>query len=174
MFTCQIGWALTLLSDENLSYASTCQTIGLNTGYFASYTVFLALNSEAFRYVPVVIVSMPTVLLIRRIASMKWGIPQLTLSAHLRFWSVICFCVTIWLTFFQKEVGIYPAQDRAVDPPISQRKEVFKGEDTSITGVYKTIWSIVKLKRRPLGHPQPHCLLTRSRCPIFPFYTPIR
>lgn len=46
---------MTLLSDENLSYASTCQTIGLNTGYFASFTVFLALNSEAFRYVSVII-----------------------------------------------------------------------------------------------------------------------
>jgi PAT family acetyl-CoA transporter-like MFS transporter 1 len=46
------GWALTLLSQENLSYASTCQTIGLNTGYFASFTVFLALNSDAFWCVP--------------------------------------------------------------------------------------------------------------------------
>jgi len=44
----RVGWALTLLSEENLSYASTCQTIGLTTGYFASFTVFLALNSEAF------------------------------------------------------------------------------------------------------------------------------
>ncbi|KAF7798584.1 hypothetical protein EIP86_009806 [Pleurotus ostreatoroseus] len=42
------GWALTLLSHENLPYASTCQTIGLNTGYFASFTVFLAFNSESF------------------------------------------------------------------------------------------------------------------------------
>ncbi|KAG8928279.1 hypothetical protein FRC02_007129 [Tulasnella sp. 418] len=39
------GWALTLLSKENLSYASTAQTAGLNTGYFLSFTVFLALNS---------------------------------------------------------------------------------------------------------------------------------
>ena len=45
------GWALTLLSDEAKAYASTAQTIGLNTGYFASYTVFLALNSEGFSYV---------------------------------------------------------------------------------------------------------------------------
>lgn len=45
------GWALTLLSQENLSFASTCQTIGLNTGFFASFTVFLALNSEVFAYV---------------------------------------------------------------------------------------------------------------------------
>ncbi|KAH9000952.1 acetyl-coenzyme A transporter 1-domain-containing protein [Lactarius hatsudake] len=103
------GWALTLLSEENLSYASTCQTIGLNTGYFASFTVFLALNSEAF--------------------SERWGIPVLSLSTYLRFWSIVCFGVTIWLTFFQKE-----------------RKEIIKGEDTSVTGVYKTIWNIIKLK----------------------------
>ncbi|SRR6266436_5186089 len=31
---------------------------------------------------------------------------------------------------------------------ISQRKEVLRREDTSIAGVYRTIWSIVKLKRR--------------------------
>jgi hypothetical protein len=54
VLTSRTGWALTLLSDENLSYASTCQTIGLNTGYFASFTVFLALNSEAFRCVSVI------------------------------------------------------------------------------------------------------------------------
>lgn len=36
------GWALTLLSQENLSYASTAQTIGLNSGYFLSFTVSTA------------------------------------------------------------------------------------------------------------------------------------
>ncbi|KAF9787012.1 MFS general substrate transporter [Thelephora terrestris] len=76
------GWALTLLSEENLSYASTCQTIGLTTGYFASFTVFLALNSEAF--------------------ANKWGIPRLTMDAYLRFWGVVCYSVTAWL-FFVKE-----------------------------------------------------------------------
>ena len=45
------GWALTLLSKENLSYASTAQTIGLNTGYFLSFTVFLSFNSVEFRCV---------------------------------------------------------------------------------------------------------------------------
>ncbi|BFZ58645.1 hypothetical protein PYCC9005_005709 [Savitreella phatthalungensis] len=42
------GWALTLLSPENLSYASTAQTIGLNIGYFMSFTVFLAVQSPEF------------------------------------------------------------------------------------------------------------------------------
>ncbi|KAJ7226771.1 hypothetical protein GGX14DRAFT_627019 [Mycena pura] len=31
------GWALTLLSPENLSYASTCQTIGLITKRFQTF-----------------------------------------------------------------------------------------------------------------------------------------
>lgn len=46
------GWALTLLSHENLSYASTAQTVGLNSGYFLSFTVFLAFNSTEFGWVP--------------------------------------------------------------------------------------------------------------------------
>jgi PAT family acetyl-CoA transporter-like MFS transporter 1 len=77
------GWALTLLSQENLSFASTCQTIGLNTGFFASFTVFLALNSEAF--------------------SQKWGIPRLTMTTYLQFCSLLCFGVTFWLVLFEKE-----------------------------------------------------------------------
>ncbi|KDQ54907.1 hypothetical protein JAAARDRAFT_38023 [Jaapia argillacea MUCL 33604] len=103
------GWALTLLSHENLSYASTCQTVGLNTGFFASFTVFLALNSEAF--------------------TSKWGLPLLTLSAYLKFWSVICFLVTLWLIFFKTE-----------------DKETLQDSDMNVVAVYKTIWNICKLK----------------------------
>ncbi|KAI0090041.1 MFS general substrate transporter [Irpex rosettiformis] len=77
------GWALTLLSQENLSYASTCQTIGLNTGYFASFTVFLALNSETF--------------------AAKWGLPRLHLSTYMQFCSAFSFLVTIWLLFVKEE-----------------------------------------------------------------------
>ncbi|KZT67668.1 hypothetical protein DAEQUDRAFT_693874 [Daedalea quercina L-15889] len=76
------GWALTLLSEDNLSYASTCQTIGLNTGYLMSYTVFLALNGQAF--------------------AEKWGIPRLELSTYLVFCSIISFGTTVWL-LFEKE-----------------------------------------------------------------------
>ncbi|RXW17422.1 hypothetical protein EST38_g8445 [Candolleomyces aberdarensis] len=103
------GWALTLLSQDCLSYASTCQTIGLNTGFFASFTVFLAFNSEAFAH--------------------RWGIPVLTLGAYLRFWSVVCYCVTVWLIFFKKE-----------------DKEAATAADMSIASVYKTIWTICQLK----------------------------
>jgi hypothetical protein len=42
------GWALTLLSTPNLSYASTAQTIGIGVGNALSFTVFLAFNSPEF------------------------------------------------------------------------------------------------------------------------------
>ncbi|RKP28345.1 hypothetical protein METBISCDRAFT_20764 [Metschnikowia bicuspidata] len=42
------GWALTCLSPESLSFASTAQTIGMNCGYFLSFTVFLSLSSPEF------------------------------------------------------------------------------------------------------------------------------
>lgn len=42
------GWALTCLSPESLPFASTAQTIGMNCGYFLSFTVFLALSSPEF------------------------------------------------------------------------------------------------------------------------------
>jgi hypothetical protein len=42
------GWALTLLSAENVSYSSTAQSIGITLGYFMSFTIFLAFNSAEF------------------------------------------------------------------------------------------------------------------------------
>ncbi|OSX67878.1 hypothetical protein POSPLADRAFT_1176862 [Postia placenta MAD-698-R-SB12] len=77
------GWALTLLSEENLPYASTSQTIGLNTGYLMSYTVFLALNSEAF--------------------AQKWGFPRLSLNMYLLFCAILSYGVTVWIIFKKED-----------------------------------------------------------------------
>lgn len=44
------GWALTLLSREHASSSSTLQTIGLNAGYFFSFTIYLILASPYFWY----------------------------------------------------------------------------------------------------------------------------
>lgn len=60
------GWALTLLSHDNLSYASTAQTIGLNVGYFMSFTVFLAFNSVEFGCV------FPSCLRVPRCSEASW------------------------------------------------------------------------------------------------------
>ena len=37
--------------------------------------------------------------------SQKWGLPLLTLTTYLHFWSVICFLITLWLVFFETEVN---------------------------------------------------------------------
>lgn len=77
----------------------------------------------------------------------KWGVPHLTLSAYLRFWSVVCYAVTLWLVFFKKEVR--PSYHRPFTILIRlQDKEPASEADMSIKGVYKQIWAICKLKRR--------------------------
>jgi PAT family acetyl-CoA transporter-like MFS transporter 1 len=85
------GWALTLLSEENLSFASTAQTVGLTGGQFLSYTVFLAFNSKDF--------------------ANKWfrplSAPQetglMTLDGYLKFWGWAYLLVTAGLAVMKKE-----------------------------------------------------------------------
>jgi PAT family acetyl-CoA transporter-like MFS transporter 1 len=83
------GWALTLLSPGNLSYASTAQTVGLTGGQFMSYTVFLAFNSKDF--------------------ANKWfravpsEAPIMTLGGYLVFWGWVYMIVTIGLGLFKRE-----------------------------------------------------------------------
>lgn len=83
------GWALTLLSPENLSYASTAQTVGLTAGQFLSYTVFLAFNSPDF--------------------ANRWfrAVPKpegvMTLGGYLTFWGWAYLAVTIGLAALKRE-----------------------------------------------------------------------
>ncbi|KDE04992.1 hypothetical protein MVLG_04639 [Microbotryum lychnidis-dioicae p1A1 Lamole] len=97
------GWALTLLSKDNLSYASTAQTIGLNTGYFLSFTVFLAFNSLEFSN--------------KYFRSQPLDYPLVTLSGYLKFWGVAFIIVTLYLAFFQSEDPV--SQD---DPDMDVKK----------------------------------------------------
>ncbi|PWN50861.1 hypothetical protein IE53DRAFT_386828 [Violaceomyces palustris] len=99
------GWALTLLSQENLSYASTAQTVGLNTGYFMSFTVFLAFNSVEFGN--------------KYFRSQPLEQPILTLNGYLRFWSLAFFAVTAWLLLAKKE------DEEPTDQPDMDVKKVY-------------------------------------------------
>ncbi|KAJ5118959.1 hypothetical protein N7526_010596 [Penicillium atrosanguineum] len=106
------GWAISLMSPPNISYASTAQTVGLTAGHFLSYTVFLAFNSKDFanRYFRAV----PT----------EEGL--MSLGGYLTFWGWSYLVVTLCLAFFKKE-------------------ERTKERD-SIADVYKSMWSVLKLK----------------------------
>ncbi|KAJ1666306.1 hypothetical protein IW140_005212 [Coemansia sp. RSA 1813] len=110
------GWALTLLSKENLSYASTCQTVGINCGYFLSFTVFLALNSVEFSN--------------KYIFSTPREEGFLQLGPYMAFWAAMYVLVTLYLVFFKVEDETSSSGDEA---------------DYGIFETYKTIWRICKL-----------------------------
>ncbi|KAG0056530.1 hypothetical protein BGZ83_004553 [Gryganskiella cystojenkinii] len=83
------GWALTLLSKDNVSFASTAQTIGLNSGYFLSFTVFLAFNSPEFSN--------------KYFRTVPQDVGLVPLGGYLKFWSMLYFAITLWLVFLKKE-----------------------------------------------------------------------
>ncbi|KAL8936885.1 MAG: hypothetical protein Q9211_003970 [Gyalolechia sp. 1 TL-2023] len=83
------GWALTLLSLPNLSYASTAQTVGLTAGHFLSYTVFLAFNSPDFAN--------------RWFRSTPSEVGVMTLGAYLTFWGWFYLIVTLGLAMLKRE-----------------------------------------------------------------------
>lgn len=95
VFTCATqdiavdGWALTLLTPGNISYASTAQTVGLTAGQFMSFTVFLAFNSPDFtnKYFGT--------------HFEEEGI--MTLGGYLIFWGWTYILVTIGLGIFKRE-----------------------------------------------------------------------
>ncbi len=45
---CVDGWALTLLTDYNLQWASTCQTVGQTIGRFIGFTILMTFESADF------------------------------------------------------------------------------------------------------------------------------
>lgn len=83
------GWALTCLSPESLPFASTAQTIGMNCGYFLSFTVFLALSSPEFanKY-------------LRKVPQDK-GL--FSLGGYLSFWGWMFLIVTVVLIFIPED-----------------------------------------------------------------------
>ncbi|KAK9465880.1 acetyl-coenzyme A transporter 1-domain-containing protein [Lipomyces arxii] len=109
------GWALTLMSQPNLSYASTAQTIGLNSGYFLSFTVFLALNSPEFAN--------------KYFRSVPLDTGLLSMSTYLRFWGWAYLFMTLALLVGKTE-------EKTKDP---------KDGKGGLTGVYTSMWKIVKL-----------------------------
>ncbi|EEP75551.1 conserved hypothetical protein [Uncinocarpus reesii 1704] len=83
------GWAISLLSPQNIAYASTAQTVGLTAGNFLSYTVFLAFNSPDF--------------------ANRWfrAVPKaeglMTLGGYLTFWGWAYLLITLGLVLLKKE-----------------------------------------------------------------------
>ncbi|CUM67225.1 uncharacterized protein PRCAT00004918001 [Priceomyces carsonii] len=129
------GWALTCLSPESLSYASTAQTVGINTGYFLSFTIFLALSSPDFanKYL--------------RLVSSDEGI--FSLGLYLKFWGWIYLLVTLVLYFIPEDPPHLAKKNN--DKLISEKVKV---EDVynqkfaqwaSLKRVYFSMYQVLKL-----------------------------
>lgn len=82
------GWALTMLSRENVGYASTCNSVGQTAGYFLGNVLFLALESADFcnKYL--------------RFQPQPRGI--VTLSDFLFFWGTVFLITTTLVALLKK------------------------------------------------------------------------
>ncbi|XP_028587189.2 acetyl-coenzyme A transporter 1 [Podarcis muralis] len=110
------GWALTMLSRENVGYASTCNSVGQTAGYFLGNVLFLALESASFcnKYL--------------RFQPQPRGI--VTLSDFLFYWGAVFLITTTLVALLKKE-----------DTERHPSKEETKG----IMDTYKLLFSIVKM-----------------------------
>lgn len=126
------GWALTILSKKALSYASTAQTIGLNTGYFISFTIFLAFNSKDFvnkyfRTIPI-----------------DKGL--LSLGEYMIFAGILYILTTIFIIFCIPE---NPPNIKITVDGIVQKNldyDIVDDSNDSIKIVYNKMFKVLKLK----------------------------
>ncbi|XP_069561171.1 acetyl-coenzyme A transporter 1 [Brachyistius frenatus] len=113
------GWALTMLSRQNVGYASTCNSVGQTAGYFLGNVLFLALESADFcnKYL--------------RIEPKDSGI--VTLSNFLFFWGVVFLVSTTLVAVFKRE-NEYVKGKRKVPE-----------ETQGVMETYKLLFSIIKM-----------------------------
>ncbi|XP_045580785.1 acetyl-coenzyme A transporter 1 isoform X1 [Salmo salar] len=114
------GWALTMLSRENVGYASTCNSVGQTAGYFLGNVLFLALESADFcnKYL--------------RAEPKETGI--VTLSEFLFFWGVVFLVSTTLVAVMKKENARGQHGKRKV-----------REETQSVVETYKLLVSIIKM-----------------------------
>ena len=95
------GWALTMLSKENVGFASTCNSIGQTAGYFIAFTIFMALESADFcnSYL--------------RFTPSDTGIVDL--AGFLYFWGILFLIVTTLVGLFKHERQENLTQNGVVD-----------------------------------------------------------
>ncbi|MEW5299058.1 MAG: hypothetical protein WDW36_002107 [Sanguina aurantia] len=93
------GWALTLLPPKHVAYASTCQTIGTSSGYFTSFTVFLALSNAEF--CNTYLRGSGGFAGLLHLQPSDHG--MVTLAGYLRFWGWLFAATTVLLALFKRE-----------------------------------------------------------------------
>ncbi|XP_029372826.1 acetyl-coenzyme A transporter 1 [Echeneis naucrates] len=113
------GWALTMLSRENVGYASTCNSVGQTAGYFLGNVLFLALESADFcnKYL--------------RVEPKDTGI--VTLSDFLFFWGMVFMVSTTLVAIFKRENEHGKGRSKVQE------------ETHCVVETYKLLFSIIKM-----------------------------
>lgn len=137
------GWALTSLSNQSLSYASTAQTVGINFGYFLSFTIFISLNSSDFAN--------------KYFRSQQLDYGFVSLGGYMKFAGILYILVTVYVIMFTKErplddglPKIGPSATKKYDeskPPIEYHGDAIgTSNKASIKYTYKCFGRILRLK----------------------------
>lgn len=142
---CVDGWALTILSKQSLSYASTAQTVGLNMGYFLSFTVFISLNSSEF--------------INKYFRSVPKPYGFVSLGGYMKFAGVVYILLTMYMIFFTTEHPERVTKNKHVLPRHSSSTmddkivieyydgDVISNDKTqSISYIYRCFGKVLKLK----------------------------
>ena len=120
------GWSVALFASSNLQWASTCQTLGQDIGYFLGSTVLMTLESSNFtnRYIrePLSFTTRPYGL---------FSLEQFTF-----FWGILFIVVSILLPIV------------FIGTKSTNKNEDVKGQK-KIPDLFETYLAIVKLFRKP-------------------------
>ena len=90
------GWALTMLSRENVGYASPCNNIGQILGIFFANQGFIALSDPVW---------------CRKYLNIETEDGLVTLAGFIYFWGWFLIIVTILLTLFKKEIPVDASEE---------------------------------------------------------------
>lgn len=119
------GWALTMLSKENVGHASTCNAAGQTAGFFLGNVMFLTLDSPDFAN--------------RFFRNKPEPFGLINLSGFIFFWGWVFLITTTLVLIFKKEVD-----HSVIDKDDADNKnEVL---ELGIFQTYAVLWKILRLK----------------------------
>lgn len=93
------GWALTMLSRENVGLASICNSVGQTVGVFLANQGFIALSDAQWCH---------------RYLGMREGATLIDLAGFMHFWAYVFIVTTLFVWFFKTEE---PVRDDEEQPP---------------------------------------------------------
>lgn len=92
------GWALTMLSRDNVGYASTCNTIGQALGFFLANQAFIALSDKRWCH-----------------RFLGYSTSLVSLSSFMTFWGIVFIVVTLIVWLFKTEILVEEKCDGIID-----------------------------------------------------------